>query len=244
LFSHATQQVDSKSGSGQSAGAERVKSLPNERGKRSTSKSKNLTCFKFLKGNCDAGDSCRWLHIKEENGGKDLQRSTKSYGSVIVEILKEVSMPCFVLDSENEEEDDRIHIAGVCTEICAASLKEDDDRILIGRRHSRSKITAPRNLLMPDEFTDSKTKDLLCETRKAELGENFVPKKVPRGYFQSEHFRKQSELERKVALRKAELLQEDLIIEKTETEYIVEDYLGQAFHILANYGEELEFLVD
>jgi hypothetical protein len=154
------------------------------------------------------------MHIKEENGGKDLQRSTKSDGPVIVEILEEVSMPCLVLDSENEEEDDRIHIAGVCTEICAASLKEDDDRILIGRRLSRSKITAPRNLLMPDEFTDSKTKDLREEIRKAEVGEDFVPTKVPRGYFQSEHFHKQSELERKVALRKAELLKEDLTAEK------------------------------
>ena len=135
LFSHTTQQVDSKSGTGQSASAERGKSSPNEKGKRSTSKSKNLTCFKFLKGNCDAGDSCRWLHIKEDGDGKDLQRTTKSDGPVIVEILEEVSMPCIVLDSESEDEDDRIHVAGVCTEICAASLKEDDDRILIGRRH-------------------------------------------------------------------------------------------------------------
>jgi hypothetical protein len=151
-------------------------------------------------------------------------------------------MPCIALDSDDEGEDDGNHIAGVCTEVCAAFLKEDDDRIIIGRRHPRSKITAPRNLLMPDEFTDSKTKDLREEIRKAEVGEDFVPTKIPRGYFQSEHFHKQSELERKVALRKAELLKEDLIAEKKETEYIVEDYLGQVYQILANYGEDTEFL--
>jgi hypothetical protein len=95
---------------------------------------------------------------------------------------------------------------------------------------------------MPDEFTESKTKDLREEIRKAEVGEDFVSIKVPRGYFKSEHFHKQSELERKVALRKAELLREDLIAEKKETEYIVEDYLGQVYQILANYGEDTEFL--
>ena len=67
---------------------------------------------------------------------------------------------------------------------------------------------------MPDEFTESRTKDLREEIRKAEVGEDYVPVKVPRGYFQSAHFHKRSELERKVALRKAELLEEDLVVEK------------------------------
>jgi len=69
---------------------------------------------------------------------------------------------------------------------------------------------------MPDEFTESRTKDLREEIRKAEVGDDYVPVKVPRGYFQSAHFHKRSELERKVALRKAELLEEDLIVEKKE----------------------------
>jgi hypothetical protein len=178
MFSHTTQQVDSKQSSGQPVNPERGKSSTHEKGKRSTSKSKNLTCFKFLKGNCDAGDSCRWLHIKEESDAKELQRSTKSDSLAAVEVSSEVAMPCVAFDSDDDDEDDGYHLAGVCTEVCAAFMNEDDDRIVIGRRHSRSKIAAPRNLLMPDEFTESKTKDLCEEIRKAEVGENFVP---PRG---------------------------------------------------------------
>jgi hypothetical protein len=203
MFSHATQQVDSKPSSGQPVNTERGRSSSNEKGKRSTSKSKSLTCFKFLKGNCDAGDSCRWLHIKEENDAKELQRSTKSDSLAAVEVSSEVAMPCVAFDSDDDDDDDGCHFAGVCTEVCAAFMDEDDDRMVIGRRHPRSKIAASRNLLMPDEFTESKIKGLREEIRKAEVGEDFVSTKVPRGYFQSEHFRKRSELERKVALRKA-----------------------------------------
>ena len=50
---------------------------------------------------------------------------------------------------------------GVCAEFCAASADEDENKILIGRRYRQSKITAPRNLLMPDEFTETKAKDKL-----------------------------------------------------------------------------------
>jgi hypothetical protein len=106
------------------------------------------------------------LHLKDESDGKEQQRSTKSNSLVAVEVSNEVAMPCIALDSDDEDEGDGNHIAGVCTEVCAAFLNEDDDRIVIGRRHPRSKITAPRNLLMPDEFTDSKTKDLREEIRK------------------------------------------------------------------------------
>jgi hypothetical protein len=120
-------------------------------------------------------------------------------------------------------------------------MDEDDDKIIIGRRHPRSRISAPRNLLMPAKFTDSKTKDLVESQRANEKGESPVLTKVPGGYFQSAHFKKRSELERKVALRKAELLEENLVVEKEEEEYIVEDYKGQIFQILVNYDEGIDF---
>ena len=43
-------------------------------------------------------------------------------------------------------------------------------------------------------------------------------------------------------MRKAELLSENLIVEKYEDEYIVEDYKGQVFQILVNHDEGIEFL--
>jgi len=111
MFSHATQQVDSKPSSGQPVNMERGRSSSNEKGKRSTSKSKSLTCFKFLRGNCDAGDSCRWLHIKEESDAKELQRSTKSDSLAAVEVSSEVAMPCVAFDSDDDDDDDGCHFA-------------------------------------------------------------------------------------------------------------------------------------
>jgi hypothetical protein len=79
---------------------------------------------------------------------------------------------------------------------------------------------------MPDEFTDTKTKDQLNEQRKADVGKDIVPVKVPLGYFSSKNCQLRSELAREVALRKAELLCDSLKVEKYEDEYIVEDYKG------------------
>ena len=211
-----------------------------EQGKRSSSKPKDMHCFRFLKGTCDAGDSCRWVHlIAEELKAKGVQPKAKAASPTMVEAPPEVALPCVMLEWDTDQ-DGEYHVAGVCPEVCAL-LMDDDDRIIIGRRHSKSKISAPRNLLMPDKFTESRTKDKTEEQRKTKTGENGIPTKIPKGYFQSTNFYKRSELDRKVALRKAELLEENLIVEKKEEEYVVEDYNGQVFQILVNYGEGIDF---
>ena len=125
---------------------------------------------------------------------------------------------------------------------CAVLTDDDDDKMIIGRKHKRSRISASRNLLMPDEFTESKTKDMVLEQRKIDNGDDYVPNEVPFGYFSSTHFKLKSELALKIALRKAELLCESLKVEKYEEEYIVEDYKGQVFQILVNHDEGIDFL--
>jgi hypothetical protein len=60
------------------------------------------------------------------------------------------------LDCDSDQGDDNHQIAGVCPEVHATLMDDDDDRMIIGRRHSRSKISASRNLRMPDEFTESR----------------------------------------------------------------------------------------
>ena len=164
MFSHATQQMDPKQSDSQPVSAERGRSSSTEKGKRSGSRPKRLHCFRFLKGTCDAGDACRWLHLTEEEiKVKEMQQQTKSDSLAAVEVSNEVALPCIAFDSDDDQ-DDGCHFAGVCPEVCAAFM-DDDDRMFIGRRHPKSKITAFRNLLMPDEFTESRTKDLREEIR-------------------------------------------------------------------------------
>jgi hypothetical protein len=201
-----------------------------------------MHCFRFIKGICDAGDSCRWAHLTaEEVKAKGAQPKAKAVSPAVAETPPEVALPCVILEQE-QDQDTCYHLAGVCAEVCAVLMDDEDNKIFIGRKHQKNRISAPRNLLMPDEFTDTKTKDQLSEQRRAEKGENHVPVKIPIGYFQSKSFHIKSELDRKVALRKAELLGENLVVEKYEDEYIVEDYKGQVFQILVNYEEGIDFL--
>jgi len=146
-----------------------------------------------------------------------------------------------VIGSEDHD-DDNYMLASVCAEICAVSADDDDIKILIGRSHKKSKISAPCNLLMPDEFTDTRTKDQVKEQRNAEKGDETVPVKVPHGYLRSKAFQIRSEMAQTIALRKAVILHETLDIEKQEGDYIVEDYMGQVFQILVNYDEGIDFL--
>ena len=194
MFSHATSQAESKQSISQSTSTERGRSSSSEQGKRSNSKPKSMHCFRFIKGTCDAGDSCRWAHLTaEEIKAKGVQPKAKAASPAVVEATPEVALPCVTSEWDTDQDED-CHIAGVCPEVCAI-LMDDEDRILIGRRHQKSRISAPRNLLMPDEFTESRTKDRVDEKRKAKTGENHTPIKVPRGYFQSTNFCKRSELE-------------------------------------------------
>ena len=124
-----------------------------------------MHCFKFLRGACDAGDSCRWAHLTpEEVEAKRAKPKAKAASTAATEITPAVALPCLVVDQEDHDEDNYM-LAGVCAEICAVSADDEDIKILIGRRHKKSRISAPRNLLMPDEFTDTRTKDRLKEHR-------------------------------------------------------------------------------
>ena len=158
MFSHATPQAELKQSEGQPTSAERGRSSSAVRGKRSSSKPKDMHCFRFLKGICDAGDSCRWVHLTaEELKAKGVQPKAKAASPTMVEAPPEVALPCVMLEWDTDQDGEH-HVAGVCPEVCAI-LMDGDDRIIIGRRHSKSKISAPRNLPMPDEFTESRTKD-------------------------------------------------------------------------------------
>ena len=120
-----------------------------------------MHCFKYLKGACDAGDSCRWAHLTaEEIETKRAQPKAKAASSAAAETIPNVAMPCLIWDQEDQDDDNCI-LAGVCAEFCAVSTDGKDDKMIIGRRHLKKKkrMTASRNLLMPDEFTDTKTKD-------------------------------------------------------------------------------------
>jgi hypothetical protein len=201
-----------------------------------------MHCFKYLKGACDAGDSCRWAHLtSEEVEAKRAQPKAKAASTAAAETTPNVAMPCLIWDQEDQDDDICI-FAGVCAEFCAVSTDDDDDKTIIGRKHPKSRFTAFRNLLMPDEFTDMRTKDQLEEQRKADVGEDIVPAKVPLVFFSSKNFRLRSELAREMALRKAELLCDSLRVEKYEDEYIVEDYKGQVYQILVNHDDGIEFL--
>ena len=122
------------------------------------------------------------------------------------------------------------------------SADDEDHKILIGRRHRKSKIAASRNLLMPDEFTDTKTKDQFREQRDEACGKDFVHVKVPWGYLRSESFQMRSGMAQNVALRKAELLRDDLLVEKQEEDYIVGDYKNQLYQILVTYDDGIDFV--
>ena len=127
-----------------------------------------MHCFRFLKGTCDAGDSCKWVpSTAEEVKAKGVQSKTKHASSAVAEAPPEVALACVQLDSDSDldQEDDGYQIAGVCPERFSTLMDEDEDRMIIGRRHPRSRITASRNLRMPDEFTDSKTRDLVESLR-------------------------------------------------------------------------------
>ena len=91
-------------------------------------------------------------------------------------------MPCLIRDQEDQDDDNCI-FACVCADFCAVSTDDDDDKMIIGRRHPKSRIAASGNLLMPDEFTDTRTKDQLEEQRQVDVGEDIVPVQVPLGYF-------------------------------------------------------------
>jgi hypothetical protein len=196
-----------------------------------------MHCFKFLRGACEAGDTCRWAHLTpEEVEAKKAKPKAKAASSATTEVTPTVALQCLVIDSEDHD-DDSYMLTGMCAEICAVSADDDDIKILIGRRHKKSKISAPRNLLMPDERADTRTKDQVKEQRNAEKGEETVPVKVPHGYLRSKAFQIRSEMAQKIALRKAELLRETLVIEKQEEDYIVEDFKGQVFQILVIYDE-------
>ena len=158
MFSHA-QQAETRQSEQQAGSAERGRSSSTERGKRSNSRPRGMHCFRFLKGTCDAGDSCRWVHATaEEVKAKGAQSKTKRTSSAVAEATPDVALVCVQLDSDSDPEDDGYQIAVVCPERFSTLMDEDEDRMIIGRRHPRSRITASRNLRMPDEFTDSKTR--------------------------------------------------------------------------------------
>jgi hypothetical protein len=79
VFSHATPQADQKQDGSQSAGTERGRSSSAEPSKRSSSRVRDMHCFRFIKGICDAGDSCRWAHLTaEEVKAKGAQPKAKA----------------------------------------------------------------------------------------------------------------------------------------------------------------------
>ena len=65
--------------------------------------------------------------------------------------------------------------------------------------------------------------------------------KVPRGYLNPETLKMRSGMAQAVALRKAELLSEDLLVEKQDDNYIVGDYKGRVYQILVTYEEGIDF---
>ena len=60
-----------------------------------------------------------------------MQQQTKSDSLAAVEVSGEVALPCIAFDSDDDQ-DDGCHFAGVCPEVCAAFMDDDDDRMFIG----------------------------------------------------------------------------------------------------------------
>jgi len=167
VFSHATPQADLKQDGSQSAGTERGRSSSAEPSKRSSSRVRDMHCFRFIKGICDAGDSCRWAHLTaEEVKAKGAQPKAKAVSPAVAETPPEVALPCMILEQE-QDQDTCYHLAGVCAEVCAVLMDDEDNKIFIGRKHQKNRISAPRNLLLPDEFTD---KDKRSAERTEESG--------------------------------------------------------------------------
>ena len=102
-----------------------------------------MHCFKYLKGVCDAGGSCRWAHrTAEEIETKRAQPKAKAASSAAAETIPNVAMPCLICDQEDQDDDNCI-FAGVCAEFCAVSTDDEEDQMLIGRRHLKTESRPP-----------------------------------------------------------------------------------------------------
>ena len=149
-----------------------------------------MHCFSFVKGTCVNGDNCSWAHLTaEEVAAKAATNKAKAKAKAVSSATHETAVvtasPCVAV-FKDDQEDGSYATAVVCAEVCALIEDDEENNIPIGRKRKHSKITAPRKVLMLDEFTETKTKDRLRESLEEECGKYFVHTKVPQGYLDSD----------------------------------------------------------
>ena len=76
---------------------------------------------------------------------------------MVIDTTVVAATPCVPV-SKHDQENKSCATAVLFAEFCALIQDDGENKIPIGRRYKNSKIMAPRNLLMPDEFTERKTK--------------------------------------------------------------------------------------